>query len=1212
METAKQFLEDDWIPFILREPDTFVGSCVRTTSNEYIYDITADKIRRQEMDACPAIKHLFVELLSNAQDSIYRSIESKLPVMGIEVQFNKHGEIIITNSSADIIPVCKNSKNVYIPEMVLGRLLSSSNYNMKNKKVIGKNGMGGTLANVFSIRFIVEVFDHVRKLYYCQKWKNNMTLDGEPVLYEWEPTTGHIRYMNGDDRILAKGCGSVRVTYQVDMARFGYGEMDDYPDDLIQYFIRLVLESSLTCKGVSVNVQYGDFHKKFKISDIAEYGNMYFQRVPSKSLRYVFRNSAGDTDVPVEAILYDTPDEGFQVSFVNGQLTVLGGVHVDEIMKPICSHVTKTIMETEKEDPKLNVYDLLNHVTLILFVRLPDPKFTSQTKERLSSPRPSIHWHTDLLKMINEWDLIENIREIIQVKKRRLLSKTDGKKVKFINIPKAEDANKAGTSESRLCTLLITEGDSAKNYALASLAYREGGRDYIGIYPLSGKIINVMNAGVDQVMENKQVREMKIMLGLQMGKKYETEEDYKTLRYGNVEIMTDQDGDGAHIKGLIMLFLSMDFPGILFRGALRSWLSPLVRAIRSKSNVQRFYTMYDFDKWYSKLSETERRKYKIRYYKGLGSSDRDEVKEDCENMRLITMTMDEQDREELKKAFDRNTVGFRKEQVMNRLINSVTEQDDDAHDSSEPPSTTLSVKRFVHTDLLDYTLLSINRAIPNLMDGLKVSERKILWYALKYLRGEMKTAQMANDTANQMNYLHNEDILAATISAMAQDFPGSNNLPHLLGRGQFGTLYRKKPSAGRYTHVSANWWLRYVYREEDDAVLPMITEEGKECEPEFCVPIIPMCLINGVCGIATSASTFIPAYNPADVVHELRCILQARLGEKENHHTLFPWYRGFRGNIDLIVENACIQPRQGVKHTDMNIGEVRHLCKDSNDVVGLQFTGNYICEKKNVRVTEIPVGFSGEKYKQLLDSWRVRKTISDYKNLCVDNNIDFLISGVEYPSYQSLNLVRRVSSRNQVLLTPLDGFCTDLKTTLVKGTNCKRYFPKKYSNVYEIMMTYVTSRLYYYQLRKNNIITYRETELKKHNYKLKFIELLINKKISLDMPLTRIEEIMTEEKIPTELLDSTSIKSVTREEREKLILKIKKMEDELREWINRPIEILWLEELQEFEDAYVRHYGKSSFRIRKDNIRVIEERNAISVNETYEDIEENSPSSSEV
>ena len=145
------------------------------------------------------------------------------------------------------------------------------------------------------------------------------------------------------------------------------------------------------------------------------------------------------------------------------------------------------------------------------------------------------------------------------------LKKTDGsRKSKITGIPKLDDANKAGTTHSGKCTLIVTEGDSAKTLAIAGLSVV--GRDHYGVFPLRGKCKNVRDASVKQLTENKEFNDLKKILGLQQGKVYTS---LSELRYGRLMIMTDADNDGSHIKGLgINLFDSgwpslIDIPGFI-------------------------------------------------------------------------------------------------------------------------------------------------------------------------------------------------------------------------------------------------------------------------------------------------------------------------------------------------------------------------------------------------------------------------------------------------------------------------------------------------------------------------------------------------------------------------------------------------------------------------------------------------------------------------
>ena len=148
---------------------------------------------------------------------------------------------------------------------------------------------------------------------------------------------------------------------------------------------------------------------------------------------------------------------------------------------------------------------------------------------------------------------VDDMLSMIKHKEMRELNKTDGRKTSTIKgIPKLEDANKAGTAQSSKCTLILTEGDSAKTFAISGLSVV--GRDYYGVFPLKGKLLNVRDASVKQLTGNEEINNIKQIIGLQSDKKY-TPDNLNNLRYGRILILTDADVDGSHIKGLLVNFI---------------------------------------------------------------------------------------------------------------------------------------------------------------------------------------------------------------------------------------------------------------------------------------------------------------------------------------------------------------------------------------------------------------------------------------------------------------------------------------------------------------------------------------------------------------------------------------------------------------------------------------------------------------------------------
>ena len=205
-------------------------------------------------------------------------------------------------------------------------------------------------------------------------------------------------------------------------------------------------------------------------------------------------------------------------------------------------------------------------------------------------------------------------------------------------IPKLTDANKAGGKFSKRCTLILTEGDSAKSMAISGLS--EVGRDYYGVFPLRGKVVNVKDADVDKILKNAEISNLKKILGLKTGEDYsnKTESNWP-LRYGSIMVMTDQDVDGSHIKGLLMNLFYTFWPSLLKINFITALITPIIKATKGKSTMT-FYTLTEYDDW--KKANKKGKGWHIKYYKGLGTSTSKEAKEYFKNMKKVQYTWEEQ------------------------------------------------------------------------------------------------------------------------------------------------------------------------------------------------------------------------------------------------------------------------------------------------------------------------------------------------------------------------------------------------------------------------------------------------------------------------------------------------------------------------------------------------------------------------------------------
>ena len=223
------------------------------------------------------------------------------------------------------------------------------------------------------------------------------------------------------------------------------------------------------------------------ITNFIEYSKLYLKD-NSKFINYI------SGDKKWEIILTDSPNQIYeQISFVNGIYTSNGGNHTDYILQQIIDNVKKMIKNKEIKDSyiKDNIWLFINSTII-------NPSFSSQTKEELITSKKNFGFICELSSSFfrkiknNDIDLIENIKNYLKSKEMYKLAKSDGsKKSRLKNIPKLDDANYAGTSKSSECTIIFTEGDSAKAMAISGISGIKNGRNYYGIFPLKGKLLNV-------------------------------------------------------------------------------------------------------------------------------------------------------------------------------------------------------------------------------------------------------------------------------------------------------------------------------------------------------------------------------------------------------------------------------------------------------------------------------------------------------------------------------------------------------------------------------------------------------------------------------------------------------------------------------------------------------------------------------------------------
>ena len=322
---------------------------------------------------------------------------------------------------------------------------------------------------------------------------------------------------------------------------------------------------------------------------------------------YVVNNTGEESDLlntsnNANKIIYESPnprwevavsysDIGFQqVSFVNSIATTKGGRHVEYISDQIVKHLTEVINKKNgKNSTQVKPFQIKNHLWVFVNCLIENPVFESQTKESMSLQVKNFGSKCQLSdsflqKVATKSGIVDRVLNWLAFKEKTDLEKTGAKSKmsKVKGIPKLDDANNAGTKDSINCTLILTEGDSAKTLAVAGLGVL--GRDRYGVFPLRGKMLNVREATPKQILENAEISTICKIVGLSFSYKYESKESLKSLRYGKIMIMTDQDHDGSHIKGLIINFVHYQWPNLLKHGFIEEFITPIIKVFKAKKN----------------------------------------------------------------------------------------------------------------------------------------------------------------------------------------------------------------------------------------------------------------------------------------------------------------------------------------------------------------------------------------------------------------------------------------------------------------------------------------------------------------------------------------------------------------------------------------------------------------------------------------------------
>lgn len=1151
------FTKKDLYTHIVTLPDSYVGSLEKADAECWILE--NDKIVNKEIKYVPGLYKIYDEIIVNAIDQFTRldrdeSVKNKVTIIKVNIDKKSNTISVYNNGNGMPVEVHKKEK-VYVPQMIFSMLLTSSNYDKNEKKFTGgKNGFGAKLTNIFSTEFIVETVDAERKKKFIQKFSDNMKVIGKPEV----------------TRCTAKPY--TKITFKPDLKNFFH--MDELEDDIIGLMERRVIDMAV-CTGKTVNVYLND--KKIDCTTLDKYVNYYFE---DRVEKLYSQSDNGNWEVCVVV----NPEVKFQqMSFVNGIHTVNGGQHVDAV----CKHINRKILNVikkkgykRKKDIKITGENLKNNMFIFLRSLIVNPSFKGQIKEILTTDSKNFGSKYEItdkeVEKLMKTSLIDRAIKISDMKKELNLSIVNDKKRRTNNlrIPKLDDANKAGTKESLKCTLMLTEGDSAKTLAVAGLSVV--GREYFGVFPLKGKPLNVRDIKLEKIVKNEEISNLLKILGLTVGclnkiKGREKKIQFlkEKLRYGRVLIFTDQDVDGSHIKGLVINIFHTLFPEVMdLDEFIISLATPIIKVSnkKKKGESKEFFTLTEYEDWKKK---NDLKKWgEPKYYKGLGTSTAKEGKSyftDFENKKIVFKYTEEEEvkdisgemitvnkcDEAIELAFSSCNKDKRKDWLRQYDKNNIIEQSEKV----------ITYDRFIDYDLIHFSNYACERAIPSICDGLKPSLRKVLYSAIKRnLKKEIKVAQFAGYVSENAAYHHGEKSLNECIIGMAQNFVGSNNIELLEPNGQFGSrlLGGKDAAAPRYIFTKMSDITPLIYHPDDAPLMKYNEDDGYKIEPEFYVPILPMILVNGTKGIGTGFSTNIPSHNPLDIIENLENMMEGK-----DIKMMKPWFRGFEGDIKFKKVNEFGYEVYSNKGKYVKLSDTK------------------------IQITELPIGTWTEKYKEDLeklvydktaeDKYKKKQCIVKIENNSTETKINFTLT------FKPTELNELISNNKLEKILKLSD------ETNSSYSNMYLYNQKgiltKYDSAEKILKEFYLIRYAYYIKRKEYNLKKLKRELDIYQMKIKFIKEFISKEIVI---IEREDEDIYEQletrnyiKFPsnTRNLDETEdinydyllnmmIRTLTKKKIEELNKLHENKETEYNELLEKEEIDIWKEDLERFRNLY--------------------------------------------
>jgi DNA topoisomerase-2 len=614
---------------------------------------------------------------------------------------------------------------------------------------------------------------------------------------------------------------------------------------------------------------------------------------------------------------------------------------------------------------------------------------------------------------------------------------------------------------------------------------------------------------VQKIQNNVEIQDLVRAIGLEFGKKYK---DTSSLRYGKIVLTTDADLDGIHIKGLLINFFAYFWPELLKIGFIYEFITPILKA--KKGNKEHsFYTNADYQKWKSKSPVG----WIIKYYKGLGTSSPKEARDYFKDLKnhLIPIKWDSDDNSEyIDMIFNKKRANDRKDWLgTNKPVDVIKYK------------TPTKVSSFFKNEFYHYSMADNVRSIPDIYDGLKPSQRKILHTMLeKNITKSTSVDSISGQVKSFTKYHHGPDSLDKGLIGLSNDFVGSNNIPLTLGSGQFGSrlLGGQDHSAPRYLEASIPEYTKSIIMSEDKGILNLLEEDGHLIEPENFKPIIPIVLVNGADGIGTGYSTSIPKYNILDIIR----LIENKINKK-NSRLIHPSYNGFKGDIEKNNERSYITRGKFTR-----------------------------VSSRKIHISELPVGKWTNSFIEDLKDMIDKDEIRDFNDNSSEVNVDITVVG-NFDKKSDEEIIKYFGLESYLHLSNMILFNDGVI--------------QKFDNIEDIIDVFYKKRLKDYSERKKLKLFNIQKEIDTLTNKAKFIKFVIEGKIEINnKKKSMIEKSIKDSKIKEvdnsyDYLLRMPIYSLTKEKYDELMSKLKEAESNHKVLKKTKPEQIWLSDLSDLK-----------------------------------------------